>query len=177
VIVIRAMDEADAEAVAGIRVAGWRWAYAGILPQPYLDAMDVEADAVLRREMLVRAAGRVHNLVAEDGPGRVVGWAAFGPYRGEPAGSPLAELYTLYVHPERVGTGVGRALTAEVLRRAAAMGGERIALWVLARNARARRFYEAAGFAADGAEHSEEYGAVPVPEVRYVRSLGRSPSD
>ncbi|WP_232792290.1 GNAT family N-acetyltransferase [Actinacidiphila yeochonensis] len=173
--VVRAMVEADVRAVAGLRVAGWRWAYAGIVPQPYLDAMDVEVDAAERREMLVRGAGRAHNLVAEDAVGEVVGWAAFGPYRGEPAGGPLAELYTLYVLPARVGTGVGRALTAEVLRRAAALGCSRLALWVVAENARARRFYAAAGFAPDGTAAVELYGGAPVTEVRYVRDLPPAP--
>ncbi len=45
-------------------------------------------------------------------------------------------------------------------------------LWVLKGNARARRFYEIAGFAADGAEEAYEVDGVPVPEVRYVRESG-----
>lgn len=44
-------------------------------------------------------------------------------------------------------------------------------LWVLKGNARARRFYERAGFRPDGAEEPFEVEGVAVPEVRYVRAL------
>ncbi|NUL25824.1 hypothetical protein HRW17_26205, partial [Streptomyces lunaelactis] len=44
-------------------------------------------------------------------------------------------------------------------------------LWVLKENDRARRFYEKAGFAPDGAEEPFEVDGVAVPEVRYARAL------
>ncbi|MEV5463785.1 GNAT family N-acetyltransferase, partial [Streptomyces cellulosae] len=40
-------------------------------------------------------------------------------------------------------------------------------------NDRARRFYERAGFRADGAEEPFEVDGVAVPEVRYARPLPR----
>ncbi|WP_237405033.1 GNAT family N-acetyltransferase [Actinacidiphila reveromycinica] len=173
---IRAMGEPDVADVSAIRVLGWRHAYAGLLPQGYLDAMDPAEDAARRREWLARSAGRVHNLVAEeaapDGTASLVGWAAFGPYRGEDTGAAVGELYALYVRPDRIGTGTGRALTAEAIRRSAELGRTRLALWVLTGNARARRFYAAAGFRPDGATMTELYDGVPVEETRYTRALG-----
>ena len=44
-------------------------------------------------------------------------------------------------------------------------------LWVLKGNDRARRFYQRAGFTADGAEEPFDVDGVAVPEVRYVREL------
>ncbi|MFI1094374.1 GNAT family N-acetyltransferase [Streptomyces sp. NPDC020917] len=167
---IREITEADVRTVADIRVRGWRWAYAGIVPQPYLDAMDPEEDAEQRREFLARSRGRVQNLLAVV-DGEPVGWAAFGPYRGEPDDAGDGELYALYVLPEHVGTGVGRALTSAAVLRTAELGRGRLLLWVLADNARARRFYAAAGFAPDGAETSDDYDGVPLREVRYVRRV------
>jgi ribosomal protein S18 acetylase RimI-like enzyme len=88
----------------------------------------------------------------------VVGYAAFGPEQGldgrprtarggpRPAQSPAAELYALYVAPAYWSTGAGRALMGRVLAEAQAKGYPRIVLWVLEQNARARRFYERAGF-------------------------------
>jgi GNAT superfamily N-acetyltransferase len=174
---IRVMTEADVPAVSAIKVRGWQAAYAGIVPQDYLDAMDAAEDAAGRRELLARSAGRVQNLVAvtegpadRDGP-CVVGWAAFGPYRGEETGTETGELYAIYLRPERIGTGIGQALIAEVVRRSAELGRRRLALWVLADNVRARRFYAAAGFSADGAEAIDVYAGVQLREVRYVRGL------
>jgi GNAT superfamily N-acetyltransferase len=164
------MAEADVRAVAEIRVRGWRWAYAGIVPQAYLDAMDPEEDAERRRAFLAGSRGRVQNLLAVV-DGEPVGWAALGPYRGEPDDTRDGELYALYVLPEHVGTGVGRALTSAAVRRTSELGRDRLLLWVLADNARARRFYAAAGFAPDGAEATDDYDGVALRELRYVRRV------
>ena len=83
-------------------------------------------------------------LVAERN-GRPVGFAAV-------SGDWLEQLY---VAPEAIGTGVGRSLLDAVK----ADHPEGLSLYVFAENARARRFYEAAGFAlvaqSDGRRNEE----------------------
>ncbi|MFD5112364.1 GNAT family N-acetyltransferase [Streptomyces sp. NPDC058391] len=167
---IREMTADDCEAVATVRVRGWQHAYAGLMPQAYLDALSVEEDAARRRDHLARGNGRVVNLVAERA-GRVAGWGCYGPGRDEDAPAGSAELYAIYVLPEQLSTGVGRALMDALTSRAAAEGCPLLLLWVLAGNEHARRFYEKAGFAPDGAEESFEVGGVSVGEVRYGRRL------
>ncbi|MFB6506921.1 MULTISPECIES: GNAT family N-acetyltransferase [unclassified Streptomyces] len=170
---VRDMTVDDCEAVSRLRVRGWRAAYAGLVPQSYLDGMDLAvAEDVERRRASFTGGLTIVNVVAERPDRGVIGWACYGPYREN--GRPLArgELYALYVAPELIGTGAGRALMAEVLARAAAEGFPDLALWVLRENAPARRFYERAGFRPDGAEESFEADGVLVPEVRYVRALG-----
>jgi hypothetical protein len=44
-------------------------------------------------------------------------------------------------------------------------------LWVLQDNARARRFYSQAGWAADGAAKTDDVDGFPLLEVRYRRPL------
>ncbi|MFH9174229.1 GNAT family N-acetyltransferase [Streptomyces albogriseolus] len=168
---IRPMTADDSDEVAAMRVRGWRHAYRGMIPQAYLDAMDVAAEAGKQRARLAAGDGSVVNLVAEAADGTLAGWAAYGPYRDGEVRTGDGELYALYLPPERIGQGVGRALLTEVTGRCAAAGLPRVFLWVLERNARARRFYEAAGFTADGAEEPFEVAGVEVPEVRYVRTL------
>ncbi|MGW7198589.1 N-acetyltransferase family protein [Streptomyces chryseus] len=168
---IRDMGLDDCEGVARVRVRGWRTTYAGMMPQAYLDAMSVQEDAVRRRAHLAGGDGTTSDLVAER-VGEIVGWGCCGPYRdeaGERTGD--AELYALYVLPEHHRTGAGRALTAGLLARAAAGGHRRMLLWVLTENARARRFYERAGFVPDGAEAPFDVLGVAVPETRYARRL------
>ena len=51
------------------------------------------------------------------------------------------------------------------------LGFTEVTLWVLDTNERSRRFYEAAGFALDGATKLHEIGGQAVTEFRYRRSL------
>lgn len=168
---LRPMTADDCEGVAGIRIGGWRHAYRGLVPQPYLDGLDIGADAERHRARLLKGDGGVTDLVAEADGGELVGWAASGPYRDGGTRTADAELYALYLRPEHIGRGVGRALLTEVTHRCASAGHRRMYLWVLKDNTRARRFYERAGFGADGAEEPFEVDGVVVPEVRYAREL------
>ena len=62
-------------------------------------------------------------------------------------------LFGMYVAPEQMSRGVGRALLAACLERARSIPGlEQINLTVTATNARATRLYEAAGFRTFGLE-------------------------
>ncbi|MDQ0773407.1 ribosomal protein S18 acetylase RimI-like enzyme [Streptomyces aurantiacus] len=168
---IREMTLADCPRVAEIRVRGWQNAYKGLMPQSYLDGLDVAAELPRRRAHFTQAGEGVVNLVAQ-WAGEVVGWSCHGPYREGERRTGDAELYAIYVAPDRIARGVGRALLRNSVARSAAAGHERMLLWVLRENAGARRFYEGAGFVVDGAEEPFEVEGVEVPEVRYVRLLG-----
>src|SRR5205814_10345449 len=93
-------------------------------------------------------------LVAELGA-RLVGFAGVGPCRDEDAAEGTGELSSLYIEEEFASTGVGRALMTAAIEFARSSGFSELILWVLERNARARRFYEAAGLSPDGASKSE----------------------
>jgi GNAT superfamily N-acetyltransferase len=169
-VVVRDMALADVDRVCEIRVRGWQSAYRGLMPQSYLDALSVGEDAERRRAHFGRGGAEVVNLVAEQA-GKVIGWAAHGAYRDGGVRTADAELYALYVDTGHIGTGVGRALLKESVRQAGALGRPRMYLWVVRGNAPARRFYERAGFHADGAEEPFEVAGVAVPEVRYLSPL------
>ncbi|WP_105970104.1 GNAT family N-acetyltransferase [Streptomyces geranii] len=169
-IIVREMTLDDCDRVSEIRVRGWQHAYKGLMPQPYLDALSVAEDAERRRTFFVGAGSEVVNLVAERA-GEVVGWACHGPYRDGEFRTEDAELYAIYVDVGQFGAGAGPALLRESADRCTAAGHRRMLLWVLKGNARARRFYERAGFAADGAEEPFEVAGAAVPEVRYARVL------
>ncbi|MYT30323.1 MULTISPECIES: GNAT family N-acetyltransferase [unclassified Streptomyces] len=173
------MTETDVDGVSAVRVRGWQAAYRGLMPQAYLDALSVAEDARKRRERFARRRPEAWQLVAERG-GEVVGWLAAGPARdadlapdgGLPAEAPpAAELMALYVAPALIGRGVGRALLSAGTARAGARGFGTLSLWMVRGNDRARRLYERAGFAPDGAEEAYDVGGWRVPELRYRRPL------
>jgi ribosomal protein S18 acetylase RimI-like enzyme len=79
-------------------------------------------------------------------------------------------LYALYLLPAWWSAGVGRALMVSVLDALRGDRYRRVVLWVLADNARARRFYERAGFTVDGGTNILS-GLGGVLEVRYARDV------
>ena len=99
-------------------------------------------------------------------PARWSGSPNVGPAQ-DPEGA--GELYAINVDPGHWGTGAGRALLGAAQAELARLGFDETVLWVLPANARARRFYEIAGWVADGAERTAEVQGVVVPEVRYRR--------
>ncbi|MGA5872780.1 GNAT family N-acetyltransferase [Streptomyces cinereoruber] len=106
------------------------------------------------------------------GTGGPVAFSCFHPWPGEgfePA--PTAESAALYALPEVRGAGVGRALLSATTGALVEAGFRSAALWVFAGNARARRFYEAAGRRADGESVREETGGRVLEELRYRRDL------
>jgi ribosomal protein S18 acetylase RimI-like enzyme len=164
-VTIRAATPADAPAMGRVHVRAWQAAYRGQMPDDYLDGLrpaDRQAhwEGALRRDDLRGAL-----LVAER-DGEVVGFAVVGPSR-DPEGA--GELYVLNLDPDHWGTGAGRALLAAAQAELDRQGFAETVLWVLVGNARARRFYEIAGWTADGAERSSEVFGVSVSEVRYRR--------
>lgn len=78
------------------------------------------------------------------------------------------ELRGLYVVPEEWGTGVAGALLDAGVNDMRELGASSAILWVVEQNARARRFYERVGWAADGETKASMFDIV---EVRYRRSL------
>ncbi|MFJ9825243.1 GNAT family N-acetyltransferase [Streptomyces sp. NPDC101160] len=157
-------------------MTGWQAAYTGIVPQSFLEGMTVEADIQQRRRHFERSKEGMTNLVAVDAHGRVVGWACLGPFRGNGRSTATGELYALYVQPSLIGSGIGRTLLEAVHAHAHADGFGLMLLWVLTDNTRARRFYEQAGYTADGAAQSDDYDGTSVPEVRYRRALQERPA-
>ncbi len=179
-MVIRSGSAADAAQVAAVQRESWFAAYAGNIAHETIDRVTTpDGGARVRQTFRTRPWQRMIVAVVETG---VIGYASFGPevdVQSAPWPHPLtqageqglvAELYALYVHPAWWSTGTGRALMDWVLARTFAAGFPSIALWVLRDNARARGFYERAGFSPDGASNVLD-GLGGVTEVRYRRAL------
>ncbi len=168
---VRRATARDAAIIGQIRIRGWRAAYRGVLPDAMLDALTDDDRLANRRSRLRHPLPRSGALVVEE-RGAVVGFVLTGPTRDQDA-NPLVtgELFAIYLEPDRIGCGLGRALIEAAEDDLREMGYRRASLWVLRDNARARRFYEAAGWIADGADQIEEMDGAVLDEVRYVRDL------
>ena len=83
----------------------------------------------------------------------------------------VGEIMAIYLRPEAWGQGIGRKLMAAALGCLTAAGFTEAILWVLESNKRARAFYEACGWTADGVMKQEEMPGFRLSEVRYRRPL------
>ena len=104
--------------------------------------------------------------VAEE-DGRTVGFAVTGPSEDADAERTTAEVYAIYLEPDRLGTGLGRGLFSHAIDDLRERGFDSVTLWVLETNERARRFYEIAGWKPDGTITSERVDREMRPTVRY----------
>jgi GNAT superfamily N-acetyltransferase len=180
--IVRPATSEDARGIAEVHVATWRVAYAGIVPQAHLDGLSVDKRAELWTGFFSRAATEGMSIwVAEDaveappGAQRVVGFANVGASRDPAADATTGELRAIYVLRSHWDTGAGRALHdrgIESLRRDRFTAAT---LWVLADNARARRFYERQGWREDGATKPLEILGVALAELRYRIELAPAP--
>jgi ribosomal protein S18 acetylase RimI-like enzyme len=178
-VTIRPARPEDAGVVAALRAQSWQAAYAGVIPDDVLAESTSPASVARQATWFL---DRWTGMIIAESDGAAVGYSSFGRERtsGELGSMPgpdqdpaRAELYAIYVAPAHWSTGAGRALMDSVLDRAAAAGYERISLWVLRDNPRARRFYGRAGFSVTG-ESEVLAGLGGVTEVRYARPLSRT---
>ena len=166
----------DAEEIGRLHVLVWQEAYAGLMPQAYLDGLDPEERGRMWRAGLTREAARRATGPAEPEDvalrartraarhctsGAIVGIATAGPARDPDPVLPV-ELWMINVESAHRGTGVAGLLVD------ATLGDGPGYLWVLSGNERAKAFYRRLGFADDGGvKVHEPTGTVEQRMVRY----------
>jgi GNAT superfamily N-acetyltransferase len=168
---IRPARMEDVPEIAVVHVRSWQAAYRGLLPQAYLDGLD-PSQRIGQWERSLSAAdwSRGGTLVADAG-GYLSGFVSYGPARDDAGSQRTGEIYAIYLVPAAWDKGIGRQLMAAALDRLGGTGFDQVILWVLDSDVRARRFYEAGGWRADGASKRDDSFGVPMTEVKYRRSL------
>jgi GNAT superfamily N-acetyltransferase len=168
-MLVRLARAGDAERLATIHVEAWKSAYRGQVPDPHLDALSVAARLDLWRTLVSdRSPSQTTFVLVEDD--QPIGFA-YCITQGEAVDDQLTgEIASMYVDPSRWRRGGGRLLMAAAVDWFRAKGCGATLLWVLDTNAGPRRFYEAMGWTADGAQQGIELGGRELVEVRY--SLG-----
>ena len=174
-LTIRPATPNDAQAIARIRIQGWRFAYQGLISQDYLDSLSVAEDTERMRGYLSQfpqnsppsrsasvqgsSDGKKQSFILAVRDDAVLGFCRFSAApdktdRAEsavPAGTLNGRLHSLYIDPGALGQGIGHALMSHALSTFAAWGCEHANLWVLEGNSRAISFYERQGWRCTGA--------------------------
>ena len=174
-LTIRPAAPNDAQEVARIRVLGWRFAYQGLVPQGYLDSLNVAEDTERMRGHLSQLSqdappkssasvqgpndGEKRSFMLAVRDDAVLGFCHFSAApnnadrveRAVPGGKMVGRLHSLYVDPDALGQGIGHALMSHVLNTFTMWRCKRAHLWVLEGNSRAISFYEQQGWQLTGA--------------------------
>lgn len=127
---IRRATAEDADAIARVHVDSWKSTYSGVVPDSYLDSLDVAARAEMWRAQLEK--GIAATFVAETSSG-IIGFTSGGALR-EPLSTYDGELYAIYLlHPYQR-RGIGRALVFDLVKSLRDDGLESMVVWVLEKN-------------------------------------------
>ena len=142
-VTIRPAEPADAAAIAQLRIDAWRATYRGMMPDAYLDAMNLSDSAAFWSRILGSGSPHASVYVATDN-GRIVGFAAAN-RRDPPKLGFDAELSAIYLAPDRKRQRIGSRLVAAVAASQRERGATGLLTWVIAKNTGARAFYESLG--------------------------------
>jgi ribosomal protein S18 acetylase RimI-like enzyme len=164
-VVLRPARAEDAAAVADIWWTGWRDGHLGFVPDALVAVRTEES-------FHTRAAERVGDTTVA-----VIDAGADADADGTVAGFVMVvddEVEQVYVSGAHRGTGVAAVLLGEAERQVRANGHARAWLAVAPGNARARAFYERAGWADEGRVEylaASADGPITVPCHRYAKPV------
>ncbi|MBE0600495.1 MAG: GNAT family N-acetyltransferase [Firmicutes bacterium] len=147
--VFRAATPDDAPAMVRLVTVAWQTAYRGILSDAYLDGIDPAVRTPRVRESILTDPRFWYYVLEQDGD--IVGVSGLCALPDEDLRG-AGEIKVFYIRPDKQGQGLGKLMMRHALDALMDRGFPRAALWVLTDNRPARAFYEAMGFAADGAE-------------------------
>ena len=158
-------DKTHADELAHLHIKAWKKAYAGIVPQDYLDSFSIEN----RKERFLQDL-KEHPESTYVGiqDGSVVGFVTFGKYRDDD--DQAGEICGIYLDPEYWRKGFGTKLAQWALDNLKKQGFTTIKLWAFEDNVRGGEFYKSFGFIPDGSiRKNKKFGDARI--IRYTKDI------
>lgn len=146
--------------ISNIYESSWKFTYKDIIPQEYLNSIPSGcwANAINKDGM--------NNLVLIDN-GIIIGTASFCKSRWKPYND-FGEIVSIYFLPNYIGKGYGSYLLKKCIIELKVLGYDKLLLWVLQDNSRARKFYERNGFVCSDEYTKTNMGGKELIEVMYT---------
>ncbi|WP_332899961.1 GNAT family N-acetyltransferase [Haladaptatus sp. CMSO5] len=163
-VTIRAAEPEDVAAIQRVARASYEAAYLEIIGQEELEAA---MDAWYNREKVRDAIVNPETIYVVAEADEVVGYAS----GGDASEVATGELYSIYVHPDWWGKGVGTQLLSTIEAALRERGLSKLRLEVFAENDVGRAFYEARGFERVGEQETDLFTGQVVGIVVYAMAL------
>ena len=171
-VTVRPARFEDIEALGGVTARAYAAAYPGIIPDAVLEEWVADAPSMWvrwREAVEERPADHPARAWVAERDGVIIGYATTTPAKDEwlPPPEGAGELTNLYIDPDAIGTGVGRALYRHAVDDLRERGFNPLVVWAFRDNPKAQRFYRRMGLAIDVPDHDWVLGGIPCPIVRF----------
>lgn len=130
----------DIPDIANVHVASWGEAYRGLLPQNFLDGLNVQAWQRTWERIFREESGKDSHVIIAYLDGDPVGFISFGPARDEMFVG-MGEIYAIYLIKDVWGLGVGYCLFLEAQTALKGSGFRGSYLWMIETNKKALNSY------------------------------------
>ncbi len=160
---VRPAKPCDANAIATIHVDTWKKTYKGLVPQSFLDTLDVHEKSKFWAEKLGNQDKNFHCYVAQ-AENNVIGFSCGGPNRTKGT-SYKGELYAIYVSKKKQKEGVGKMLFQKTVSRLAEDGFDSMLIWVIEKNPSIGFYQSMGGRKVEMKE--DDIGGAPVTEIGF----------
>ena len=149
--------------ISNIYECSWKYAYKDIIPKNYLNSIPKGcwANNITKEHM-------TSFVLIEDGI--IIGTASFCKSRWKQYND-YGEIVSIYFLPDYMGKGYGNHLLKKCMEELKTRGYEKILLWVLEDNLRARKFYEKNGFICSYEYLNDNIAGKELREVMYTYKL------
>ena len=152
----------DAKCCADIHAKSWEFAYRDIVSKDIIDKHNIRWPMIWDK-MLANNTNS-HYVVIYDSI--IIGFLTIAISRDDDLNKSFYEIIGLYLSPQYISRGFGKLTMDWIKQEVKSRGYDKISLWVLEENTHARKFYEKAGFKADG--KNKPSGLADAREVRYI---------
>lgn len=158
---IRHLTESDdLLSVSRVYEQSWKYAYKSIIPKSYLDGISEGKWVKNISSPMLKSL-----IVLEND--NIVGTASYCASRFSEM-KHWGEIVSIYLMPEVIRKGYGKALLQAAVKELTEMGFKDIFLWVLEDNENARCFYEKFGFIQSGRFLNDNIGGKNLREMQYI---------
>lgn len=138
---IRPANFQDLPDIARVHVESWQQTYAGLVPQHFLDNLNISERQKKWEENFLRKTVEDSNLYVACDHGDVIGFVSFGRPRDESMKS-WGEIYAIYLLKPFWGKGIGFKLFQTARRELVSQDFKEAYLWVLDTNKNALFAYQ-----------------------------------